>query len=123
MDYLPYQKLATKMIRDYGRDVIYREVPHVILDPHKPHEVTPGTPIEITVKAVFVDKYRENAFAAYIPNSDFSKGSTYVLIEKGSFTPNISGQLIDGNVKWGIRSQVEKKPGDTGLLFILEVFK
>ena len=119
-NYLPIQKVAADLIKDFGRVAQIRSQ-HSAPDPTEPWK--PGTPTEdvATVKAVFV-KYKQKD----INGEQIQMGDQYVLVAGDvALDPNLKGTIVDGILDsdpiWKIVKIQPIKPGPLEMLYKIQV--
>lgn len=121
-DYLPLQKIAADLIKQFGRQAQIRSQ-HSAPDPTEPWK--PGAPTEdvAIIKAVFV-KYKE----MYVNGEEIQMGDQYVLVAGTvPIDPNLKGTIVDGILDtdpiWKIIKIQPIKPGPIEMLYKIQVRK
>lgn len=118
-DYSKILAVAERLIADFGRDVTLRRRGTVPIDPENTGEPTEYITPDLTVRAAVVE-----FSSSLVANGSVERGDKRVLIA-GNQTPGerieTDWEMIDGSVNYRVIRSMEVAPGDTRVIYDLQV--
>ena len=115
MNYSRFVTLAINQIKDKGRTVTLRSKSDGVFDPLT-SDFVDGTVTDRTPKALFTEYKSKD-----IDGSVIVRGDKMVLIADMSAPPDTNDVLIDGDEQYAIVNVGAIQPGDTPILYKLQV--
>ncbi len=128
LDYASFRLLAERLIEANGRDLsLVRRDQGNLIDPAKPWRgSTEAAEVTVVVKGVFIEFEKEDFDGSLVRRGDkrILVADKSVIDEGGSAT-NLKiedyDHVLDNKVRWKIITAVLIEPGDTRIMFDLQV--
>ena len=114
-DYSAIQSIALAQIEDKGRDITYRTVTSGTFNPATGAN-TGASSSDATIKAVFTNVLEDTVDGDIVRRSD-----KVVIVSASDVTPTKQDKIVDGSDVYQIINIDEIKPGDTALIYKLQV--
>jgi len=112
---------AQRLISKFGQSCTWRKTAVSTPNPAKPWEMIPGVATDVTVKVVFVSKFKEHFFLKYMANTEIPEGLFVGYMAAQSFTPAINDILIRGSETLTIQAIDIVAPNGELILYIITV--
>ena len=123
-DYSDMARTATELIKEFGGEVIWREVADPIVPNSgqpQPWRPTAGVPTDYAVQVAFFPNTKENREALhYSSDSDVPTGTELGLLGPVDFTPTLKGIVLRGGEQLPVTKINPLRPNGVALYYTLE---
>ena len=114
-NYATLVNTATRMITDFGRDVVLRRVTSGTYNPTTGTTTGDATADE-TIRVVFTDYDKQTIDAGLVERGD----KNILLFAEGVAEPKTTDIIVDGSVQYKIITVSVVKPGNTAILYKIQ---